>query len=105
MYSDLLSNIRQFASYSEEEVQKLLSLLQTDVLQKGDHFLAEGQISQQIAFISSGLVMHYNIYEMAPLRDLLLRRAANGRKPDRWLQYFFIGFGSLRELAAFQKTG
>ena len=55
----LIDTIRQIISVSEDEAQLLQQLFTEKQLEKGDHFLGEGQVCRSVAMIKSGLVRYY----------------------------------------------
>lgn len=48
--------VRQLASISDKEFDESVIFLQEQILQKGDYFVKEGKVCQQIAFISKGVL-------------------------------------------------
>ncbi len=63
MHKKLLDSISRFDHYTDAEIADFVSILQIKGLKKNDHFLSEGQISREIAFVDQGLLMHYRVYE------------------------------------------
>lgn len=59
MFDKLRKNINQVEIYSDEEFDVLISNFEVVHLTKGDYFLKEGQVSNQIAFVEKGLAMYY----------------------------------------------
>ena len=81
MYKNLIFNIKKFDNYTDEELDYFISILSHKVIQKGEYFLKEGQISTTIAYIEQGLLMEYTNYkgEIKP-SDFV--------KEDDWVTYF-----------------
>jgi CRP-like cAMP-binding protein len=46
-------------SFSSEDISLFMNSLERVVLEKGEHFLREGQVSHHLAYIESGLAMYY----------------------------------------------
>ena len=63
MLDKLNSKIKAIDNFSDEDLELFFSLLDEFFIQKGDHFLNEGQISHHVAYIQSGLMMHYKIHD------------------------------------------
>ena len=59
----LINEIKKIAGVSEPEIELLTNSLEEFTLKKGDHFLKIGQVSHHIAYIVSGLTMHYIIHD------------------------------------------
>ncbi|WKN45764.1 Crp/Fnr family transcriptional regulator [Tunicatimonas pelagia] len=66
--NDLIRNVQQFEQFSSEELAAFSAIARSRQLAKGDFLLKEGQVSQEIAYVSRGLLMHYanNDGEPAP---------------------------------------
>jgi CRP-like cAMP-binding protein len=61
---DKLSNeIKSIANFSDVDIELFAGFLEESFVAKGDHFLKEGEISHYIAYITSGLTMHYKIHD------------------------------------------
>lgn len=55
----LIDRIRQLINVSDEEAQLLSRLFIEKKIEKGGHFLAEGDVCRSLAMISKGLVRYY----------------------------------------------
>lgn len=58
----LIEEIQKIDRFSEEEIDMMQSGLVDKTIRRGDHFLNLGQVSRHIAFIDSGLMMHYSLH-------------------------------------------
>jgi CRP-like cAMP-binding protein len=63
MNDSLINELQKIETFSEEEIDRLQGLLVNRLIRKGDHFLNLGQVSRYIAFIDSGLTMHYSLHD------------------------------------------
>ena len=63
MTDQLIHGLQKIDSFSEEEIDSLQGCLVKRFISKGDHFLNPNQISRHIAFIDSGLMMHYSLHD------------------------------------------
>jgi CRP-like cAMP-binding protein len=63
MSDRLIQGIQKIDSFSQEETDSLQGCLVKKFIGKGDHFLNPNQISRHIAFIDSGLMMHYSLHD------------------------------------------
>jgi CRP-like cAMP-binding protein len=63
MTDRLIHEIRKIDTFSDEEIDTLQGYLVTKLIRKGDHFLNVNQVSRHIAFIDSGLMMHYSLHD------------------------------------------
>ncbi len=63
MTDRLIDELRKIESFSDEEIDHLQSLLVKKFIRKGDHFLNPNQVSRHIAFIDSGLTVHYSLHD------------------------------------------
>src|SRR4030095_3135479 len=59
----LIHEIQKIDTFSDEEIDTLQGYLVKKFIPKGDHFLNLGQVSRYIAFIDSGLMMHYSLHD------------------------------------------
>jgi CRP/FNR family transcriptional regulator, anaerobic regulatory protein len=59
----LLNQIKSIGNFSDEDIELFFSFLEESFIAKGDHFLNEGQVSHYVAYITSGLTMHYEVHE------------------------------------------
>jgi CRP-like cAMP-binding protein len=63
MTDRLIDELKKIESFSDEEIDHLQSLLVKKFIRKGDHFLNLNQVSRHIAFIDSGLTLHYSLHD------------------------------------------
>jgi CRP-like cAMP-binding protein len=63
MTDRLIQEIQKIDTFSDEEIDILQGYLVNKFIRKGDHFLISGQVSRYIAFIDSGLMMHYSLHD------------------------------------------
>lgn len=63
MADRLIDDLQKIDSFTNQEIDKLLSYLVKKFIRKGDHFLNLAQVSRHIAFIDSGLMMHYSLHD------------------------------------------
>jgi len=63
MNDRLIDELKKIDRFSEEELHMLHGFLVKRLIPKGEHFLGIDQVSRHIAYIDSGLMMHYNIYD------------------------------------------
>ena len=63
MLDHLISKIRLVDSFSDEDIDLFAGYLTEDSVKKNDHFLNFGEVSRHVAFLHSGLAMHYKIYD------------------------------------------
>lgn len=63
MTDRLIHEIRKIDTFSDEEIDMLQGYLVAKLIRKGDHFLNVGQVSRHIAFIDSGLMIHYSLHD------------------------------------------
>jgi CRP-like cAMP-binding protein len=61
MINTLTAEIKKIADFSDDEIDQFFSFLEEDFIPKGEHFLKFGQVSRYVAYITSGLVMHYQL--------------------------------------------
>jgi CRP/FNR family transcriptional regulator, anaerobic regulatory protein len=59
----LFNEIKSLGKFSEEDIELFFSFLEESFIAKGDHFLNVGQISHYVAYITSGLTMHYEVHD------------------------------------------
>jgi CRP-like cAMP-binding protein len=55
----LIREMKSIGSFSETDIELLVGSLEEAFVAKGDYFLKEGEVSHHIAYILSGLTMHY----------------------------------------------
>ncbi len=63
MTDRLIDELKKIESFSDEEIDQLQCLLVKKFIPKGDHFLNLNQVSRHIAFIDSGLTLHYSLHD------------------------------------------
>jgi len=63
MNQPLIQQLQKIDNFSDEEIDMLQGYLVDKFIRKGDHFLHLGQVSRHIAFIDSGLMMHYSLHD------------------------------------------
>jgi CRP-like cAMP-binding protein len=63
MSEKLIQAIQSIHKFSSLEIDFFLGNLQEVRIEKGNHFLEEGQVSQYLGFIESGIGMHYRIFD------------------------------------------
>jgi CRP/FNR family transcriptional regulator, anaerobic regulatory protein len=63
MTDRLIHEIQKIDAFSDEEIDILQGYLVNKLIRKGDHFLNMDQVSRHIAFIESGLMMHYSLHD------------------------------------------
>ena len=59
----LISKIQLVEKFSQEDIDLAAEYLKEDFIAKNDHFLNFGEISRHLAFIGTGLAMHYRLHE------------------------------------------
>jgi hypothetical protein len=57
MIDKLITEIRTIADYSAADIELFLSSFMEKFMDKGDHFLMEGQVSKYLGYIKSGLAI------------------------------------------------
>lgn len=63
MNDRLIQQLQRIDTFSEDEIANLEGFLVDRFIRKGDHFLHLGQVSRHVAFIETGLMMHYSIHD------------------------------------------
>ncbi len=63
MIDKLITEIRTIADFSAADIELFLGSFTEKVMDKGDHFLMEGQVSKHLGYIKNGLTMHYRIVD------------------------------------------
>jgi CRP/FNR family transcriptional regulator, anaerobic regulatory protein len=63
MTDRLIDELQKIDHFPEEELTTLQGWLVEKIIAKGDHFLHPNQVSRQVAFIDSGLMMHYGLHD------------------------------------------
>jgi CRP-like cAMP-binding protein len=61
MVNKLRTEIKKIADFSDDEIDQFFGYLEEDLIPKGQHFLKFGQVSHYVAYITSGLAMHYQL--------------------------------------------
>lgn len=100
MIEKISTEIKSMGNFSDEDLLLFFSKFKKIQLAKGDHFLIEGQISKQIAYIESGLVMYYKISEDTKI-------PADFGSENDWVTYlksFSTGLASDMNIVALEET-
>ena len=63
MNERLIHQLQKIDNFSDKEIDMLQSKLIDKFIRKGDHFLHLGQVSRHVAFIDTGLMMHYSLHD------------------------------------------
>jgi CRP/FNR family transcriptional regulator, anaerobic regulatory protein len=63
MSEALIKEIKSIAHFPDEAIEGFIGSLEEIILKNGEHFLNFGQVSYYMAYIKSGLTMHYRIHE------------------------------------------
>ncbi len=63
MSDRLIRQLQKIDAFADEEIDMLQGYLADKFIRKGDHFLHLGQVSRHVAFIETGLTMHYSIHD------------------------------------------
>ncbi len=63
MLDFLISQIQLVDKFSNEDIDLIAGYLTEDSIAKNEHFLNFGEISRHVAFIGTGLAMHYRLYD------------------------------------------
>ena len=63
MLETLISRLNALVHFSDNELEMLQSMIEEVSLKKGDHFLKIGQVCRYVAYIGSGLTMHYHLHD------------------------------------------
>jgi CRP/FNR family transcriptional regulator, anaerobic regulatory protein len=59
----LISKIQLVDKFSDEDIDLFAGFLTEDSIAKNEHFLNFGEISRHVAFIGTGLAMHYRLHD------------------------------------------
>ena len=59
----LISKIQMVDKFSKEDIDMVAGYLTEDSIAKNDHFLDFGEVSRHVAFIGTGLAMHYRLHD------------------------------------------
>jgi CRP-like cAMP-binding protein len=59
----LISKIQLVEKFSDEDIDLIAGHVTEDFIAKNDHFLNFGEISRHLAFIGTGLAMHYRLHD------------------------------------------
>ncbi len=96
----VLYNINKVIHPTSTELAALVKIIQPRVIEKGEHFLREGEICRSIAFIEHGSVRaYYRVEEKDICKDFLFENAVIGSFAS-----FFSQFPSALNIAALEKT-
>ncbi len=63
MIDKLIGEIKKIDTFSDEDIDLFFGYMTEDFMAKGDHFLKFGEVSHYVAYITSGLAMHYKMYD------------------------------------------
>jgi CRP-like cAMP-binding protein len=63
MLEALISQLNSLAHFSDDEMNTLVDMVEKLSLKKGDHLLKIGQVCRHVAYIESGLTMHYHLHD------------------------------------------
>src|SRR5262245_41148537 len=63
MADRLIQELKRIDNFSDEVIEILKGFLVSKFIRKGNHFVHLGQGSRHIAFIDSGIMMHYSLYD------------------------------------------
>ncbi len=63
MLNLLINKIQLVDKFSDEDIDLMAGHLTEDFIKKNEHFLHFGEISRHVAFIVSGLAMHYRLHD------------------------------------------
>ncbi len=55
------ASVSALITFSDEELQQFLGLVEVKTIQKNSYFLKEGQICDSIAFVNSGVLIYYKL--------------------------------------------
>jgi CRP-like cAMP-binding protein len=61
--NQLISKIQLVDKFSDEDIELISQYLTEDSIARNDHFLNFGEVSRHLAFIGSGLAMHYRLHD------------------------------------------
>jgi CRP/FNR family transcriptional regulator, anaerobic regulatory protein len=61
--NQLISKIQLVDKFSDDDINLISQYLTEDFIAKNDHFLNFGEISRHVAFIGTGLAMHYRLHD------------------------------------------
>jgi CRP-like cAMP-binding protein len=61
--NQLISKIQLVDKFSDQDIELFAGILHEQTLDKNDHFLKIGEISRHVAFLGTGLAMHYKLYD------------------------------------------
>ena len=59
----LISKIQLVDKFSDDDINLISQYLTEDSIAKNDHFLNFGEVSRHVAFIGTGLAMHYRLHD------------------------------------------
>lgn len=63
MLEALINQLNALVHFSDDEMDALKSVIEEVSLKKGDHLLKIGQVCHYVAYIESGLTMHYHLHD------------------------------------------
>lgn len=63
MLDKLVNEMKSISNFSDADIELFINHLDEYFVGKGEHFLTEGQVSHYVAYIKSGLTMHYKLHD------------------------------------------
>ena len=63
MLNQLIDKIQLVDKFSTKDIDLIAEYLKEESIAKNEHFLSIGEISRQVAFIGTGLAMHYRLQD------------------------------------------
>lgn len=63
MLNQLINKIQLVDKFSDDDIDLFAGYLTEDFIAKNEHFLHFGEVSRHVAFIGSGLAMHYKLHD------------------------------------------
>jgi CRP-like cAMP-binding protein len=80
MIARLADEIKTIDNFSDDDIDLFFSLMDEHFIKRGDNFLNEGQVSHYMAYIKSGLTMHYKMHDGVEIPCDFLRE-------NQWVAY------------------
>jgi CRP/FNR family transcriptional regulator, anaerobic regulatory protein len=63
IFNQLISKIQLVHKFTDQDIEMITGILHEQTIAKNDHFLKIGEISRHVAFLGTGLAMHYKLYD------------------------------------------
>jgi CRP-like cAMP-binding protein len=63
MNERLIQQLQKIDNFSDEEIDMLRGKLEDRFIHRGDHFLHLNQVCRHVAFIDTGITMHYSLHD------------------------------------------